>query len=100
TETLVELVIDFARERSRSLAITIADIGTGSGVIAVSLAAELPNASLVATDESADALDLVRRNADRHEVGGRITLLQGDLLAPFFESVEIIAANLPYVRTT
>ena len=99
TETLVELVIQFARERFGGSPPTIADIGTGSGVIAISLAAGLPGANVVAIDESLAALNLARRNADRHRVAGRIGFLRGDLLAPLGAAVDIIAANLPYVRT-
>lgn len=100
TETLVELAIAFARERCAGRRIAIADIGTGSGVIAVALARELPLARIVATDISADALALARRNAARHDVAGRIDFRQGDLLGPLVEPVQMIAANLPYVTTT
>lgn len=96
TETLVELVVAYARSRDGGLA--IADIGTGSGVIAIALADELPNAIVIATDESADALALAKRNADRL-TPGRIDFRQGDLLAPLSEPVDVIAANLPYVTT-
>ncbi len=100
TETLVELAIRFARERFGGSPPTIADIGTGSGVIAVSLAADLPDAKLLATDLSAEALELARRNAERHSVNARISFLQGDLLEPLIGPFDVIAANLPYVRTS
>jgi release factor glutamine methyltransferase len=99
TETLVELAIAFARERCAGRRIAIADIGTGSGVIAIALARQLPLARIVATDISADALALARRNAARHEVADRIDFREGDLLEPITEPVQIIAANLPYVTT-
>ncbi len=99
TETLVELAIAFARERCAGRRIAIADIGTGSGVIAVALAHEVPLARIVATDISADALALARRNAARHDVADRIDFREGDLLEPLVEPVQIIAANLPYVTT-
>lgn len=99
TETLVEYAIAFAREHFSGQPITIADIGTGSGIIAVSLATALPNAHIIATDISADALALARRNAERHTVFNRIDFREGDLLAPLDAPVQIIAANLPYVTT-
>ena len=99
TETLVDLVIAFARERFGNSPVTIADIGCGCGIIAVSLAHALPFAQLIATDINPDALELTSRNALRHDVGGRIKLALGDLLAPVQEPVDIIAANLPYVPT-
>lgn len=100
TETLVELAIAFARERCAGRRIAIADIGTGSGVIAVALARELPLARIVATDISADALALARRNAARHDVADRIDFREGDLIGPLAEPVQMIAANLPYVTAS
>jgi release factor glutamine methyltransferase len=99
TETLVELAIAFAHERCAGRSIAIADIGTGSGVIAVALARELPLARIVATDVSAAALALARCNAARHDVASRIIFVEGDLLEPLATPVQIIAANLPYVTT-
>lgn len=99
TETLVELVIAFVRKRYPGAPCAIADIGTGSGIIAVSLAHELPNATITATDTAPAALDLARRNAEHHGVAERITFLEGDLLEPVKQPVEVIAANLPYVTT-
>lgn len=96
TETLVELALAYVQGRSG--AITIADIGTGCGAIAIVLAHEIPNASVIATDESTDALALAKRNAERL-TSGRIDFRQGDLLAPVSEPVDIIVANLPYVTT-
>jgi release factor glutamine methyltransferase len=97
TETLVELVLDFVRERRLS-APTIADIGVGCGAIAVALAVSLPEAAVIAVDVSPDALALARRNAERHSVAGRIDFREGDLLSPLDAHADAIAANLPYVR--
>jgi release factor glutamine methyltransferase len=97
SEMLVELVLLFAQERGEAL--TIADIGTGSGAIAVSLAHALPNASVIATDVSAEALDLAHRNAERHGVANRVDFRRGDVLAPLDGQVDVIVTNLPYVRT-
>ena len=101
TETLVELVLAFVSERGLA-APRIADVGVGCGAIAVSLAVSLPRAEILAVDVSPDALALARRNAERHGVAGRIDFREGDLLAPLQGSsrrVDVIAANLPYVRS-
>jgi len=102
TETLVELVLQFVGTREARHETQVVDVGVGCGAIAVALAANLPQAEIIATDVSTEALALARRNADRHGVAGRIRFLEGDLLsalggldAPF----DVIAANLPYVRT-
>jgi len=100
TETLIELAIAFAAGRSRGSPVAIADVGTGSGVIAISLAHALPHARLTAIDISTEALALARRNAKRHGVESRIRFLKGDLLDPLVEPVDLIVANIPYVRTT
>ncbi len=97
TETLVELAIDFARERGAPL--TIADIGTGTGAVAIALAQNLPAARIIATDISAEALALANRNAQTLGVADRVELRLGDLLETLTESVDIIVANLPYVTT-
>jgi release factor glutamine methyltransferase len=99
TETLVEIAIAFVRERFAAQPITIADVGTGSGVIAVALARELPLTRIIATDVSTDALTLARRNAARHDVADRIESREGELLGLLAAPVQIIAANLPYVTT-
>ena len=99
TETLVEAVIDFANERFRGIPFVIADVGVGCGTIAVAVAEALPNARVVATDQSVEALTLASRNAETHGVAGRIEFRHGDLLDPLTEPVDVIAANLPYVTT-
>ena len=100
TELLVEEAIEVAH-RSFPLGgqLTIADIGTGSGAIAVSLAVALPGAAIYATDISASALRVARINCQRHKVDERITLLCGDLLEPLPEPADIVVTNLPYVRS-
>ena len=99
TETLVELIIAFARERYGDSRFTAVDVGTGSGVIAIALASELPNARVIATDVSKRATAVARRNAERHDVATRIEFVDGDTLQPVEGRAEIIAANLPYVTT-
>jgi release factor glutamine methyltransferase len=79
--------------------LTLADVGTGSGCVAVSLAVSLPDATVYATDVSADALEVATLNAARHHVGNRVHVCLGDLLQPLPGPVHIIVANLPYVST-
>jgi release factor glutamine methyltransferase len=97
TELLVDLALAAIRE-SRGRA--AADIGTGSGVIAVSLAHEVRDLTVVATDVSEKALAIARQNAERYGVADRIIFRQGDLLEPLTGPVDIICANLPYVKET
>jgi len=95
TETLVEHALIFLRERT---APRVLDVGTGSGAIAVTLAAERPDARVVATDISIEALEVAAVNSARHQV--EVELHAGDLLAalPAAEPpFDLIAANLPYV---
>lgn len=94
TELLVERAIELLRPRP---APRVADIGTGSGAIAVTLAAELPHADVIATDVSADALAVAAENARRHGVADRVSLRRGAWLEPLTGPVDLIAANLPYV---
>jgi release factor glutamine methyltransferase len=78
----------------------VADVGTGSGCLAVSLAHELPHADVFATDISASALEVARRNAARHVVADRIRFLQMDLLESLDQqsrSFDLIVSNPPYV---
>jgi release factor glutamine methyltransferase len=77
----------------------IADVGTGSGCIAVALANELPHAEVLATDISAQALAVARRNAVRHGVADRIQLVQTDLLASVSEAdrFDLVVSNPPYI---
>ena len=96
-----ELIVEAALERfgRRREALAVADAGTGSGCLAIALARGLPGASVVATDISQDALDVARRNAVRHGVGGRIRFVRADLLAGVDGPFDLIVGNPPYVRT-
>ena len=96
TELIVEQAVAFARRRPPEHPL-IADIGSGSGVIAVSLACELPQARVIATDISPEALAVTGANAERNGVSGRIDLRSGDLLGPLRERCDIIVSNPPYV---
>lgn len=108
TETLVEAVIEQLHEREGGAAdaartpVIVADIGTGSGAIAVSIAWFVPRASLIAVDISSGALRVARENARRHGVGGRIEFLEGDLLAPLSGrglegKINAVVSNPPYL---
>ncbi len=99
TETLVELIIDFARDRYAHNRFTAVDVGPGAGVIAIAMACELPNARVIATDVSKRPLAVARRNTQRHGVAARIEFVEGDVLVPVERRADIIAANLPYVTT-
>jgi release factor glutamine methyltransferase len=77
----------------------IVDVGTGSGCLAVALALEFPDARVIATDISAAALGVARRNADRNGVAERIDFRTGDLLEPVTEIADLIVSNPPYVAS-
>ncbi|TMB69696.1 MAG: peptide chain release factor N(5)-glutamine methyltransferase [Chloroflexi bacterium] len=100
TEVLVELAIEAAHKKPLADAVSIADVGTGSGAIAVALASALPEAKIRATDTSPDAIELAQRNARRHGAAKRISFLQTDLLDKLTGQVDVLVANLPYVTTT
>ena len=95
TEHLLEAALGLVKAAPSPF--TVADVGTGSGCIAVALAANLPTARLYAIDINSSALMVAQENADSHQVDGRITFLQGHLLDPLPGRVHLIAANLPYV---
>ena len=100
TEQVVERALKVANERhDHDKDISVADVGTGSGAIAVTIAANLPGARVFAIDCSAEALAIASRNCQRHRVANRVTLLQGDLLAPLSQAVDLIVSNPPYIAT-
>ena len=113
TERLVELATAEVMRRltssprpAGSPPLRIADVGTGSGTIAISLAVACrrrqvyDEIAILATDSSADALQLARENAVGHGVADRIRFVEADLLPPVFgEPFDLILANLPYVRS-
>jgi release factor glutamine methyltransferase len=95
TEHLVEQVLKLARGMERP---RIADIGTGSGAIAVALASHLPTARIDATDQSTAALKVARANAARNRVAERVRFHEGDLLMPLAGKLfDLIVSNPPYV---
>ena len=100
TELLVVAALDRAKQASSPNGNTIADVGTGSGIIAICLAKNLPTARLTATDISAAALQVAAENVAQHDVADRVELIESDLLAAVSADrrYDIIASNPPYVR--
>lgn len=94
TEQLVELALEVVKGKADP---AILDIGTGSGVIALTLALELPTALVEATDLSPDALTLAAENAARLAATDRVNFQQADLLPPGNATFDLIIANLPYI---
>ena len=96
TEIIVEAALALT-DRKRSF--SILDVGTGSGCIIISLLNELENAHATATDISSKALEVAQRNAQRHNVSDRLTLIQADSLSPLnqSETFSLIVSNPPYV---
>ena len=94
TELLVERALDWLNTRPGS---RTADVGTGSGCIAVSLLKHNPDVRVITVDRSWEALQIARRNAARHGVEGRAAFLQGDLLTALRGPLDLVCANLPYI---
>jgi len=97
TEQLVEILI--SRFKSEIACSRAVDVGTGSGVIALTLAAEFPKAEIVGVDISEDALMLARENADRLGLADRARFLRSNLLGNVEPGFDLVVANLPYVST-
>jgi len=100
TELLVVRALDLAKSSSQPL--RIADLGTGSGVLAVCCAKHLPACSVVALDVSPSALDVAKQNATRHEVAARIEFVCSDLFAecPVTAEFDLFVSNPPYVASS
>ncbi|NMB67426.1 MAG: peptide chain release factor N(5)-glutamine methyltransferase [Chloroflexi bacterium] len=94
TEMLVEMALAWLNENPGRRA---ADVGTGSGCIAVSLAKSQPDLCLIATDQSTSALEIAAANASRHGVADRIQFLQANLLDGIAGPLDLVVANLPYI---
>ncbi len=104
TERLVEIAAALVAPGDRSLLEPVAvEIGTGTGVIAVSLALEVPRLAVWATDLNPAAVDLARRNAHRHGVDGRVTVLEGSRYTPLPArlkgGVDLLVSNPPYIAS-
>ncbi len=96
TELIVDCILELGRSRP---GLAIADVGTGSGAIAVAAAVNLPGSRVYATDSSDAALRVARDNCRMHQVEDRVALVHGDLLQALGEPVDVIASNPPYVIT-
>jgi release factor glutamine methyltransferase len=100
TELLVEAVL---QKLPRDEFVEILDVGTGSGILAVTLAHHLPHAEITAVDISVDAIAVARRNAETHHVGDRIRFVVSDLLSALdhkLERFDAVVSNPPYVAKT
>jgi release factor glutamine methyltransferase len=105
TELVVELALRCAKSRTDSTVfpknqLLVADIGTGCGNIAISVALNSSNVNVYATDISSAALEVANLNCINHKVTDRVILLQGNLLEPMLESVDLVLANLPYIKSS
>jgi len=94
-----EELVEFVKSEIRNPKSEILDVGTGSGVIALSLAAKFPEAEVHAVDVSDDALALARENAARLGLSERVRFAKGNLLDAIESDFDLIVANLPYVST-
>ncbi|MDX6388692.1 MAG: release factor glutamine methyltransferase [Gaiellaceae bacterium] len=92
-----ERLVEEALERIDGVPMRIADVGTGSGAVAIALAVNRPNVEVWATDTSPAAVKLARANAKLNGVSDRVHVVEGDLLEPLTERVDLVVANLPYL---
>lgn len=94
-----EELVEFLKSEIEDPKSKIVDVGTGSGVIALSLAAEFPEARILAVDISDDALALAQENAIRLDLGSRVQFLKSRLLETIEGTFDLIVANLPYISS-
>ena len=92
-----EALVDAALARIGGRPVRVADVGTGAGVIGVTIAVAAPRAEVYATDINPHAVALARENAERHGVADRVHVFEGDLLEPVPSAVDLVVANLPYL---
>jgi release factor glutamine methyltransferase len=96
TELLVHRALEWIDDDPRR----VADVGTGAGVIGITLAVHRPQLEVWATDLSPEAVELARRNAELHGVADRVHIVEGDLLDQVPVPVDVVVANLPYLPDT
>ena len=105
TELLVKVTFDFIREKQQlENDLTIIDVGTGCGNIAVSLAMNSDNTNILACDISPAAIEIARKNVNKFVLQKRVSLFCGDLLSPFHnlgyeEKIDVVVCNPPYIPT-
>ena len=99
TELLVDKALEHASEQPYLSSLTVADVGTGCGSIAIAIAVKIPSAIVYAIDTDERALGVANANRMLYGVDNRVTLLQGDLLTPLDEPVDVIVSNPPYIPT-
>ena len=97
TELLVQLAVAWSREAGRP--VRAADVGTGSGCIAIALAHYAPEVEVWASDVSSQALEVAARNVKKHSLEQRVHLACGDLLEPLTGNFDLVCANLPYLAS-
>ena len=99
TELLVDSVLEVLNSRPDD-SFKVADIGTGSGAIAIAIASNSNNATIYATDNDHQALEVAKENRRIHDVTDKVCLIKGDLLRPLPSSVDFIISNLPYIKSS
>jgi release factor glutamine methyltransferase len=92
-----EALVSAALEHLGGAPAVVADVGTGSGAVAIGIASGAPEVRVWATDTSTAAVGLARENVRRHGLGDRVHVLRGDLLDPIPGTVDLVVANLPYL---
>jgi release factor glutamine methyltransferase len=97
TETLVEAVLDLEETRNSAVPVTVADIGTGSGAIAISLAKSLPYLKVIGVDISPEAIVIAQANAERLGVSEQVSFRLGDMLGALEGPVRYLISNPPYI---
>jgi release factor glutamine methyltransferase len=92
-----ERLVEAALERIDGQPMRVADVGTGSGAVAIALAVNRPDIEVWATDTNEHAVELARANAESSGVADRVHVLRGNLLEPLSSPVDLVVANLPYL---
>ncbi len=100
TETLVEAVVEWAKKNEAEAGLNIAEIGVGSGIIAVSLLMRIPNCTVWACDISEAPIAIATGNARRHGVHERLTLVHGDWKKVMPNNFDLIVSNPPYIPSS